>query len=106
MKEFDENDVAMEHAKLVGGGGYLRLTHRPSGLSVDADLRSGPVISTMNALMSDLKQRVLAQLEECRGNSDRDTPGGMARGEPERTGGRDVGLEVDCESLRHPSHER
>src|SRR5437879_3812639 len=44
MSRFDQNDVIIEHAKLVGGGGYLRLTHRPSGLFVDADLKSQPVI--------------------------------------------------------------
>jgi hypothetical protein len=60
MTEFDENDVTIEHAKLVDRSGYLRLTHRPSGLFVDAELKSQPVLKTMQELMGLLRRRVLA----------------------------------------------
>jgi hypothetical protein len=67
MSEFDENDVTIDHARLTGGGGYLRLTHRPSGLFVDADLNSEPVIKTKNVLMNDLREKVLDWMEDRRG---------------------------------------
>jgi hypothetical protein len=106
MNEFDENDVTIEHAKLVGGGGYLRLTHRPSGLFVDADLKSEPVIKTKNALMSDLRERVLAWMEDCSGKGVRNSSGGVAPGKLGKTGGNDVSLEVNHQSphLRSQEH--
>lgn len=60
MTDFDENDVTIEHAKLADRGGYLRLTHRPSGLFVDAELKSQPVLKTKQELMGMLRRRVLA----------------------------------------------
>jgi hypothetical protein len=60
MTDFDENDVTIEHAKLVDRSGYLRLTHRPSGLFVDAELKSEPVLKTKQELMGMLRRRVLA----------------------------------------------
>jgi hypothetical protein len=66
MNQFDEDDVIIDHARLAGGGGYLRLTHRPSGLFVDADLNSEPVIRTKNALMNNLRQKVLDWMKDCR----------------------------------------
>jgi hypothetical protein len=60
MTDFDENDVTLVHERLGGGRGYLRLTHRPTGLFVDAELKSEPVIQTMNLLMNNLKGKVLA----------------------------------------------
>ena len=59
MNDFHEDDVTIEHARLSGGSGYLRLIHRPSGLSVDAHLKSEPVIKTKCALMSHLRAKVL-----------------------------------------------
>ena len=59
MKNFDEDDVSIEHAKLIGGGGYLRLTHRPSGLFVEARSTSTPVLKIKKTLMDELRDKVL-----------------------------------------------
>jgi protein subunit release factor A len=64
MSEFDEDDVVIEHARLADRSGYLRLTHRPSGLFVDAQLKSQPVLRTKQELMAVLRQRVLARLAQ------------------------------------------
>ncbi len=74
MSGFDENDVTIYHARLIGGRGYLRLTHRPSALFVDADLNSEPVLKTRDALMHDLRDKVLEWMEVRRGSRD-DLPG-------------------------------
>jgi len=50
MKNFDENDVSIEHAKLIDGSGYLRLTHRPSGLFVEARSTSTPILKIKQRL--------------------------------------------------------
>lgn len=65
MSDFDEDDVTIEHARLADRSGYLRLTHRPSGLSVDTHLKSQPVLRTKQELMATLRQRVLARLAQC-----------------------------------------
>jgi hypothetical protein len=65
MGDFDENDVTIEHVKLADRSGYLRLTHRPSGLFVDADLKTQPVLKTKQELMAALRQRVSAWLAQC-----------------------------------------
>ncbi len=62
MRDFDESDVTIEHAKLADRSGYLRLTHRPSGLFVNANLTTQPVLKTKRELMAALRQRVLAWL--------------------------------------------
>ncbi len=59
MKNFDENDVSIEHAKLIDGSGYLRLTHRPSGLSVEARSTSTPILKIKKTLMDELRGKVL-----------------------------------------------
>jgi len=59
MKNFDENDVSIEHAKLIDGSGYLRLTHRPSGLFVEARSTSTPVLKIKKTLMDELRGKVL-----------------------------------------------
>ena len=59
MKNFDENDVSIEHAKLIDGGGYLRLTHRPSGLFVEARSTSTPILKIKKTLMDELRDKVL-----------------------------------------------
>jgi len=59
MNTFNENDVTIEHDRLGGGRGRLRLIHGPSGLSVDVSLKSGPLIEARNTLMNDLRERVL-----------------------------------------------
>ncbi len=59
MKNFDEDDVSIEHAKLIDGGGYLRLTHRPSGLSVEARSTSTPILKIKKTLMDELRGKVL-----------------------------------------------
>jgi hypothetical protein len=65
MSHFDEDDVTIDHARLAGGG-YLRLTHRPSGLFVDADLNAEPIVRTKNALMNNLREKVLDWTKDCR----------------------------------------
>ncbi len=60
MTDFDENDVTIEHARLADRCGYLRLTHRPSGLFVDAELKSQPVVRTAQELMNTLREKALA----------------------------------------------
>ncbi len=60
MKNFDENDVSIEHAKLIDGGGYLRLIHRPSGLFVEARSTSTPVLRIKKTLMNELRDKVLS----------------------------------------------
>jgi hypothetical protein len=67
MTEFDENDVTIEHVKLARGVGSLRLTHRPTGLFVDAHLNSEPVIPKKHALMHDLREKFLALRGDERG---------------------------------------
>lgn len=62
MSDFHEDDVTIEHTKLADRSGYLRLTHRPSGLVVDAHLKSQPVLRTRQELMTLLRQRVLARI--------------------------------------------
>lgn len=59
MKNFDENDVSIEHAKLIDGSGYLRLTHRPSGLFVEARSTSTPILKIKKTLMDELRGKVL-----------------------------------------------
>jgi hypothetical protein len=71
MSDFDEGDVTIEHAKLADRSGYLRLIHRPSGLSVEAHLKSQPVLRTAQELMTLLRQRLLARL---RGSPERLRP--------------------------------
>jgi hypothetical protein len=64
MGNFDENDVTIEHAKLADRSGYLRLTHRPSGLFVDVQLTSQPVLKAKQELMAALRRKVLAWLAQ------------------------------------------
>jgi hypothetical protein len=105
MSEFDENDVTIEHTRLVGGCGYLRLTHRPSGLFVDADLKSGAVIRTKNALMNDLRERVLSPMQDRSGERVGNSSAGVAPGALDGSGGRAVPVEVDYQSSHLPSRE-
>jgi hypothetical protein len=69
MIEFDENDISLQHERLADRSGYLRLTHLPSGLFVDAHLTSQPVLRVKNELMEALRQKVLANDVE-QGRSD------------------------------------
>jgi hypothetical protein len=64
MGHFDEADVTIEHARRVDRSGYLRITHRPSGLFVDAELRAQPVLKTKEELMAALRQKVLSWLAQ------------------------------------------
>jgi hypothetical protein len=94
MKRFNEEDVTIEHAKLVRGGGYLRLTHRPSGLFVDADLKSESVIGKKNAMMKDLEERVLAWQEEYSWKGVTSRTGSAEPGQPGKTGENDAPLGI------------
>lgn|SRR5579883_397597 len=105
MNGFDENDVTIEHTRLVSGGGHLRLIHRPSGLFVDADVKTGAVISTMNGLMNDLRERVLSQVQPRGGEGVGDRSGGAALGALDERGGNAAPLGVDYPSSRHPASE-
>ena len=58
MAGFQEKDVSVEHRKLVDGRGYLRVTHRPSGESVDGYTSSEPMLRTLNRLMEELAAKV------------------------------------------------
>ena len=60
MSEFSENDISLKHERLADRSGYLRLTHLPTGLFVDAHLTSEPVLKVKNELMEALRQKVLA----------------------------------------------
>ena len=60
MTEFNETDVTIEHAKLADGRGYIRLTHRPTGLAVDAHATSLPVLRVKQQLMNRLREKVSA----------------------------------------------
>ena len=72
MSEFNENDITLQHERLAGRSGYLRLIHRPSGLFVDAHLTSQPVLKVKAELMDALRQKVLAHdLEHKREDADR-----------------------------------
>lgn len=64
MGHFDEADVTIEHFRRVDRSGSLRLTHRPSGLCVDADLKSQPVLKTKQELMATLRPKVLEWLAQ------------------------------------------
>jgi hypothetical protein len=64
MGEFNENDVTIDHFTLDDGRGYLRLTHRPSGLFVDARAGSVPIIKIKNSLLEELKEKVLSKAEK------------------------------------------
>lgn len=59
MKTFSAADVTITHQKLSDGRGHLRLTHRPSGLSVDGDVTIEPVMRVAVGLMNQLRQKVL-----------------------------------------------
>ena len=61
MSCFREEDVTIEHLRLMGGGGHLRLIHRPSGISVDAALNSESVFTVRDTLKQQLRARVLAE---------------------------------------------
>jgi hypothetical protein len=72
MSDFNENDVSLQHERLADRSGYLRLTHLPSGLFVDAYLTSQPVLRVKIELMEALRQKVLANdVEQGRNNSHR-----------------------------------
>jgi hypothetical protein len=88
MSGFDERDITIEHAKLADRSGYLRLTHRPSGISVDGYLRSEPVLKIKNELLDTLRRMVLVWLE----TRDRDETGngGVDRSPEAGTGNGDV----------------
>jgi hypothetical protein len=62
MTEFNETDVTIEHLKLADGRGYLRFTHRPTGLAVDAHATSLPVIRVKQELMNRFREKVSAEV--------------------------------------------
>lgn len=58
MAEFNDNEVAVEHLRLRDGRGYLKVTHRPSGQSVDGHTCSEPMLTTLGRLMEELRAKV------------------------------------------------
>ena len=58
MAKFHENDVTVEHLRLRDGRGHLKVTHRPSGQSVDGYTCSEPMLTTLNRLMEELEAKV------------------------------------------------
>ncbi len=60
MTEFHERDTTIQHLRLADGRGYLRLTHRPSGLFVDSYLSEEAVTHVASRLMKELKEKVQA----------------------------------------------
>jgi hypothetical protein len=64
MGHFDEADVTVVHEWRADRSGYLRITHRPIGLFVDAELRAQPVLKTKEELMAALRPKVLSWLAQ------------------------------------------
>jgi hypothetical protein len=59
MNAFDKRDVTITHLRLMDGGGFLRLTHGPSGLEVHDNLGpDDPVRAVMERLLRELASKV------------------------------------------------
>jgi hypothetical protein len=60
MTEFSIDDVTIEHIRLCGGCGYLRLIHRLSGMSVSAETHSERPVEVKKRLLTELEAKVKA----------------------------------------------
>jgi hypothetical protein len=52
------DDIIISHWKLVDGGGYLRLTYKPTGVSVENYTGNRPVLEVLTGLKEELSEKV------------------------------------------------
>jgi hypothetical protein len=74
--DFRGDDLTVQH-----GRGYLRLIHRPTGLTVEAFTGTVALVKTFDRLTEELKQKVIAQ-HQVNPRNRPERPAGSRRVEP------------------------
>jgi hypothetical protein len=58
MTDFQQSDVEIRHWRLADGSGELQIIHTPSGVSVQATLKTEPVLKVKERLMRELARKL------------------------------------------------